>query len=355
MFATVLGVTFLLTAAQAAPPTPPAQKTNAELASAATPADPAERLEVGRRLNGLAVPGAKPWHLKATYQLYDDKAKPTESGTYEEWWFSDKQYKLAYHSATFNQEEYSNDRGVFRAGDQGWQPWPLSRLRDQIEYPILPADELSDRATMNITRKFGDVELACTVLPFREDKHPSLNDRSYCFDSKRTILRYSHTAMLDHQMVYDQITLFDGRFVARSIRMLFTGALSMTLHIDELALLQSEQVSVTKPPDDAQQGARRVLYYPGSEKNVPRWTVQPEYPPVAAQNHIRGTVLLVIRAGTNGHVSNAFAIEGPDVLRKAALDAALHVVFKPLHLNGQPAEFEQEIECNFAMVGSSFY
>ncbi len=139
MFRACLGFALLLaslqTAAQTSAPAQQEQPANPPVTSIATPSDPAQRLEVGRNINGLVVPGAKPWHLKATYQLYDNQGKPSETGTYEEWWFGPMHYRVAYHSPSFNQEEFRTDKGVFRTGDQGWVPWPISEIRDNIETP----------------------------------------------------------------------------------------------------------------------------------------------------------------------------------------------------------------------------
>src|SRR5208283_3332280 len=47
----------------------------------------------------------KPWHLKSTYQLYDDAGKPTEQGTYELWWASKQKYRSSWTrgSATYTE------------------------------------------------------------------------------------------------------------------------------------------------------------------------------------------------------------------------------------------------------------
>lgn len=46
----------------------------------------------------------KPWHLKASYQLYDEKGKPSEQGTYEYWWVSPevcRRFRIAFWPAKF--------------------------------------------------------------------------------------------------------------------------------------------------------------------------------------------------------------------------------------------------------------
>ena len=45
-----------------------------------------DRLHRAENLNSLDDPAMKPWYLKLSFQLFDDKGKPTEQGTIEEWW-----------------------------------------------------------------------------------------------------------------------------------------------------------------------------------------------------------------------------------------------------------------------------
>ena len=76
------------------------------------PADPAELLALASKMNGLQNAGTEPLHVKATYQLLDDKGDVKETGTFEEFWVSDKKYKkftqahLSARSTTPPQMDY---------------------------------------------------------------------------------------------------------------------------------------------------------------------------------------------------------------------------------------------------------
>ena len=59
------------------------QSTNPEL-----PRNPAEILAMAAPLYDFGSSSLKPWHLKAAYQLYDDKGEPAGQGSYEHWWVS---------------------------------------------------------------------------------------------------------------------------------------------------------------------------------------------------------------------------------------------------------------------------
>jgi hypothetical protein len=53
--------------------------------TAAAIKDPAELLALGVKMNGLHSPDLKPWHIRASVRILNDKADPVE-GTLEEWW-----------------------------------------------------------------------------------------------------------------------------------------------------------------------------------------------------------------------------------------------------------------------------
>ncbi|HYK38037.1 hypothetical protein [Alloacidobacterium sp.] len=66
----------------------------------ALPKDPAMLLAMARSQNGLDAPGLQPWHLKASYQTFDDNGQPKDTGVFEEWWAGPKQYNAAIQAKT---------------------------------------------------------------------------------------------------------------------------------------------------------------------------------------------------------------------------------------------------------------
>src|ERR1035437_3106902 len=60
------------------------------------PKDPREVFAMAAPFYDFSSPELKPWHLKATYQLYDEKGKPSEQGIYEYWWASPKVYRSTW-------------------------------------------------------------------------------------------------------------------------------------------------------------------------------------------------------------------------------------------------------------------
>jgi protein TonB len=87
----------------------------------------------------------------------------------------------------------------------------------------------------------------------------------------------------------------------------------------------------------------------GSELKAPRQTysVNPEYPPLALQAGIRGTVVVDAIIDEHGSVVQARAINGHPLLIAPALKAVLQWKYEPTSLNGQPISVELQVLVNF--------
>lgn len=74
---------------------------------------------------------------------------------------------------------------------------------------------------------------------------------------------------------------------------------------------------------------------------------RPSYPKAARKNHDEGLVRVRIVIDEFGKVISAEAIEGPESLREAAIDAAYQSRFSPTRLMGQPVKVSGVIIYNF--------
>ncbi len=80
--------------------------------------------------------------------------------------------------------------------------------------------------------------------------------------------------------------------------------------------------------------------------------VQPEYPPLARQARIQGTVVLKAVISKNGKVEGLQVVSGHPMLTSSALQAVKQWQYKPYILNGQPVEVETNITVNFTLAGA---
>ena len=75
--------------------------------------------------------------------------------------------------------------------------------------------------------------------------------------------------------------------------------------------------------------------------------VEPVYPAEARKERLEGTIALDIVVGRDGAVLRMRALNGPDVLARAAVDALRWWKFEPYRINGEPAVVETTVAVEF--------
>jgi protein TonB len=107
-------------------------------------------------------------------------------------------------------------------------------------------------------------------------------------------------------------------------------------------------------PPPPQPAAKRIVRV-GSNVKPPRQThaVQPEYPALAKQAHVWGTVVVNAVIDEHGNVVGARALSGPTLLIPAALNAVLEWKYEPTLLNGSPVAVEMEVTVHFSLGSQS--
>jgi len=61
------------------------------------PNDPRDMLAAALPQYDFSGATMKPWHIKGTYQIYDESGNPEEQGSYEYWWESAKVYRSSWN------------------------------------------------------------------------------------------------------------------------------------------------------------------------------------------------------------------------------------------------------------------
>jgi len=79
--------------------------------------------------------------------------------------------------------------------------------------------------------------------------------------------------------------------------------------------------------------------------------VQPEYPSLARQAGIQGTVLLRAVINREGRIENLQVLSGHPMLVQAALDAVRQWRYRPYYLNSEAVEVETRVTVNFTLAG----
>ena len=78
--------------------------------------------------------------------------------------------------------------------------------------------------------------------------------------------------------------------------------------------------------------------------------VMPEYPELARQAGVQGTVVLDTVVNVEGAVTQVKFVSGPEPLSQAAMDAVRWWRFEPYSMNGQPATVETTVAVDFRLA-----
>lgn len=81
------------------------------------------------------------------------------------------------------------------------------------------------------------------------------------------------------------------------------------------------------------------------------YRVQPQYPTLARQARVQGTVVLHAVISREGRIRDLQFLSGHPMLASAAIDAVRQWRYRPYILNGEPVEVETEITVNFTLGG----
>jgi TonB family protein len=328
--------------ARAANTTPVAATQNADT----MPSDPSAILSMAAKLNGLNGPNLQPWHIKASYQAFDLKGKPQDSGTYEEFWISDRKYRRSYTSKGFTQTDVATGTGLFRSGNQNWPEYLEEGVRRELTQPI-PELNLRNFDLIKKKRSVGPVKLICITLTSEKMfADPAL----YCFAQDQPALRIDSSVEGMFQTVFDSIVLFQGHFVAKDIRIEYERKPRLVVHVETIEAISAVDDSDFVPPSDATEIPRdKITLSQATVQAFRVLSVPPIYPAVARADHIQGTVVVQTTIGRDGTVIAAQAVSGPSALQQPSVDSVRGWKFRPFLILGKPVEVETQLQIIFTL------
>ena len=76
---------------------------------------------------------------------------------------------------------------------------------------------------------------------------------------------------------------------------------------------------------------------------------EPEYPPLAKQARVQGSVIIEVVIGADGGVKELKVINGHPLLQKAAIDAVSTWLYRPFVINGQATEAITTVTVTFSL------
>jgi Gram-negative bacterial TonB protein C-terminal len=290
-------------------------------------------------------PSLRPFHLKATYQLYDDKGKPSEQGTFEYWWASPKVHRSTWSrpSATHTSWHTADGKEAYITTGENLRYFERG-LPSDLFSPLPNAtsvDPLKTRLLRNQIKLSG-ASYPCVserLLKFEESADFRMLPTS-CFEPMSPILRFGFAFTGAVTTTYNNVVRFQGKFLAKTIEVvaghqnLFTVAVSEISPIDPAdPVLMPPQYAVFKP--DSVESTGQIGLGSLVKKERPR------YPEEAKEQHVQGIVLIEATIAIDGRIKNPSVIfSSSPLLSSPSLEAVSHWEYKPYLLDGTPVEVE---------------
>jgi TonB family protein len=319
--------------------------------------DPRAILAAAAPFYDFSDPTLKPFHLKATYQLYDDKGNPSEQGTFEYWWVSPKVHRVSWSRPGATRSDWHTAGGkqayVATGEDLGY----FERGLWSALFSPLHAENSTDPAKVVMLRnklKLGDTEFVCVSLEpakLPADLQPS-NFRVFptqCFDSTLPVLRIGFSSDGVVVTAFDNVTRFQGKFLARAIQEVVGQQKLFSVSVDSIDTLS--------PADPALVPTKDAIFKPDSlhsAGNVETGALVkkrfPVYPRMAKLQGLQGNVLVEVTIGIDGKVKDPRVIFSSSPLFSAAgLDCVSQWEYEPSLQNGVPIEIHTLINLVFTL------
>jgi hypothetical protein len=311
---------------------------------------PQQQTEIAAAKNGLAG-ASKPWHVLAKFEAFDKDGKHSNSGTFEEWWFSPQSYKSIYTSETAHQTDVATPQGLFRSGDQPWMTYQDSQVAKLLLSPMTSHYDPEVYWLLEQNMSYGGDALHCILLTpphslGRQTVAPKTTDGtdfsvapSFCLDPNTGALRTQSSGAARINTVFNQVREFGGQLVAQHVQQAIQGKLSLDVKVVTL-----EALSDSSQPPTADPGSMGPLQGPIDLPDgfMPFAKGEADYRETVGHaitllpQNATTKVTLKIAIDNTGRVTNADLVEGPKDFGGVLAKATKKVTFVPFQLAGTP-------------------
>lgn len=113
-------------------------------------------------------------------------------------------------------------------------------------------------------------------------------------------------------------------------------------------MVNNEASNSAPAPVSVVQAAETMHLSPDAAQVVSR-SVEPDYPLLAKQMKVQGSVVLQALIGRDGNIEDLHVISGPAILSSAAMQAVKQWRFRPYYMSGEPVETQARITVNFTI------
>jgi hypothetical protein len=318
-------------------PAPPAIPAKEAISTSANPFDnnPATILQLASGQNGMDFHASVPWHIKLSYDQFDEDGDNVHSGTFEEFYVAPKRYKQILTGDVLNQVNIATESGLYRSGDLDWVGAVELQVQNEVELPLYRSGLNRDKSRPESTVwQVGKASLPCVILR-RTDMTISDNGLpKFCFDPNSVRLRYTRGKGWD-ETVYNNPVVFQGRTLARDTTVTQAGKPYLKIHVEIFEPLTQVDESLFAPPTGSSLIGGRIKL--GSAILMDEYLISRG---ALAGSGEQGKVDLRFVVGKDGRVIESQVLDGPEKLRKTALKSLGEYRFKPFMVLDQPVEVE---------------
>jgi TonB family protein len=315
----------------------------------------------------------KPWHLKASYMLYDARGRHPQQGVYEYWWASPDLSRSTWTRSGVNHTDWHMGNGHLSYESEGS---PISLFEYKLEAALiapLPRARDVDPATTRLELKSANGERTClTILPAegmgapageetppgRPKGHPVQGPHpTYCFESEGPVLRsvYSFERVLTQ---FTRVRQTQGRFLAHGVvisegdHKLLSATVDVVepISLTDPALEPPASAAKTEVFVDRDVSLRDVQLDQNETRGMLVKRVEPVYPPEARKAGIEGTVVLDAMIGTDGRIHDLRVISAPSASLAASSFAAVSQwEYRPYLLKGRVVPVQTTVTVTFSL------
>jgi len=309
-----------------------------------TPTNPQEQMLAAVRLNNLTGPDVKPWHIKATYRLLDDKGSVADEGVYEELWAGPVKSKRTFTGKSFTQTDYLTSGGMFRSGPHEDVSQLLFDLRRELVTPLFSVGFKNGEPYISKPVDVNGMKLLCLQV----NMLPS-NGILNCVSIDKPILRISVYASDHLQILHNRILNYQNNYLAGDLKIVRDEKPVLIASVEQIEPLEPLNDSDFTPSPDAVAQPRRINISAGVAVGMLQSHTAPVYPQSALAARISGTVALEAFINVDGTIKDLHVVQGPPELRQAALDAVRTWRYRPYLLNGIPVEVKTSVNVVFTL------
>lgn len=320
------------------------------------PKDPQAIFAAAAPLYDFSASTVKPWHMKVSYQLYDESGKPSDPGTYEYWWASPDTYRSSWTRPGVSHTDWYVKGQHSHAVSGSYLTLFERKLQSDFLDPLPKAENLDpDKVRLDREeQKFGALKLPCVMLVPKMSLHGHIEQAplgefpTYCFAPDHPVLR-AYYAYGASSVIYNRLVQVQGVFLPKEVRILDGSRLVLTATVDAMERISPSSLDLI-PAKGAEvvAGPSRVEIASAVAQGQLLKQVPPHYPQEAKSNHEEGKVVLQAVIGTDGRIHDLSVVDGPSpLLIGAAMWAVSQWEYKPYLLNGKPVEVKTTVNVIF--------